>query len=105
MKEVYGRFADPRDARFADPQKRELAERLGRPPYRYTTPAEALAAALEREPDATPERVEELRLLAEKSTRSAVAFLDVTFSVQKSVTVLHTAFEAQEVAARRAGDQ
>ncbi|MQA11729.1 MAG: AAA family ATPase, partial [Pseudonocardiaceae bacterium] len=34
-----------------------------------------------------------------------VAFLDATFSVQKSVTVLHTAFEAQEVQARTAGDE
>src|SRR5690606_31752538 len=105
MKEVYGRFADPRDPRFADPETRGQADRLGRAPYRYATPSEALAAALEREPDATPERVEELRLQAEKAARSAVAFLDVTFSVQKSVTVLHTAFEAQEVAARRAGDE
>ena len=30
--------------------------------------------------------------------------MDVTFSVQKSVTVLHAAFEAQEVKARKAGD-
>ena len=29
----------------------------------------------------------------------------VTFSVQKSMTLLHTAFEAQEVAARKAGDE
>ncbi len=34
-----------------------------------------------------------------------VAFLDVTFSVQKSITVLHAAFEAQEVKARAAGDE
>ena len=34
-----------------------------------------------------------------------MAFFDVTFNVQKSVTLLHTAFEAQEVAARTAGDE
>ena len=40
-----------------------------------------------------------------KAARHNVAFFDVTFSVQKSVTLLHTAFEAQEVAARTAGDE
>src|SRR5690606_40126970 len=40
-----------------------------------------------------------------KRARRNVAFLDATFSVQKSVTVLHTAFEAQEVRARNAGDE
>ncbi|HEV7452927.1 MAG TPA: MobF family relaxase, partial [Pseudonocardiaceae bacterium] len=39
-----------------------------------------------------------------RAARSNVAFHDATFNVQKSVTVLHAAFEAQEVAARRAGD-
>ncbi|OLT21691.1 hypothetical protein BJF78_34095 [Pseudonocardia sp. CNS-139] len=34
-----------------------------------------------------------------------MAFFDLTFSVQKSVTLLHTAFEAQEVAARNGGDE
>jgi hypothetical protein len=33
-----------------------------------------------------------------------VAFLDATFSVQKSISILHTAFEAKAVAARNAGD-
>ena len=47
----------------------------------------------------------ELRTEAGKAARHNVAFFDVTFSVQKSVTLLHTAFEAQEVAARSAGDE
>ena len=37
--------------------------------------------------------------------RKNVAFLDATFSVQKSVTVLHTAFEAQEVQAASAAER
>ena len=47
----------------------------------------------------------------EETTRASyeqyarVAFFDATFSVQKSVTLIHTAFEAQEVAARNAGDE
>ena len=60
------------------------------------------AAALAVEPGADPERRAELRLEAGKKARKNVAFLDATFSVQKSVTVLHTAFEAQEVQAASA---
>ena len=33
-----------------------------------------------------------------------MAFYDLTFNVQKSITLLHTAFEAQQVAAQRAGN-
>ena len=106
MEALYTHLLDPRDARFADPMTREHADRLpGRKVYEFSSAEKAYLAALEREPDATPERREQLRLLAEKSTRQAVAFHDVTFSVQKSVTVLHTAFEAQEVAARPPGPQ
>jgi conjugative relaxase-like TrwC/TraI family protein len=45
-----------------------------------------------------------LRLEAGKNARQNVAFFDVSFSVAKSITLLHTAFEAQEVAAHRAGN-
>jgi hypothetical protein len=41
---------------------------------------------------------------AGKAARHNVAFLDMTFSVQKSVTLIHTAFEAEEVKARATGD-
>ena len=34
---------------------------------------------------------------------SAVAFVDATYSVPKSITVVHAAFEAQEVRAGRDG--
>jgi len=40
---------------------------------------------------------------AGQAARHNVAFFDITFSVAKSVTLLHTAFEAQEVAVRTAG--
>ena len=63
------------------------------------------AEALDAEPYTDPERREQLRLQAFKNERHNVAFYDVTFSVQKSVTVLHAAFEYQEVQARRAGDE
>jgi conjugative relaxase-like TrwC/TraI family protein len=41
---------------------------------------------------------------ARHTTRSAVAFIDATYSVPKSITVVHAAFEAQEVKARCEGD-
>jgi conjugative relaxase-like TrwC/TraI family protein len=105
MTALYERFLDPRDPAFRDPSKWAEASTLGHGGRRYATEEELYARLLEREPDATPERRTELRLEAGKAVRQNVAFLDATFSVQKSVTVLHTAFEAQEVAARTAGDE
>ncbi|NYD39861.1 MobF family relaxase [Actinomycetospora corticicola] len=107
MRAVYERFLDPRADGFRNPERwDELAETatLGHAGRRYPSEDELYATALEREPDASAERRAELRVEAGKATRHNVAFLDVTFSVQKSVTVLHTAFEAEEVAARAAGD-
>jgi hypothetical protein len=60
---------------------------------------------VEREPYATPERRAELHTEAGKAARHNVAFFDLAFNVQKSVTLLRTAFEAQEVAARNEGDE
>jgi conjugative relaxase-like TrwC/TraI family protein len=59
---------------------------------------------LNAEPNADAERRQELRTEAGKRARKNVAFLDATFSVQKSVSLLHTAFEAEEVKARKTGD-
>jgi conjugative relaxase-like TrwC/TraI family protein len=69
------------------------------------TAEEVYQRSLETEPYADAERREQLRLDAAKAERRNIAFMDVTFSVQKSITVLHAAFEAQEVKARRAGDE
>ncbi|MGH8879045.1 MAG: MobF family relaxase, partial [Stackebrandtia sp.] len=104
MTALYEQFIDPRDPAFRNRAEWGDAARLGHAGRRYATAEEIYAKALEFEPDAPPERREELRLEAGKRARSNVAFHDATFSVQKSVTVLHTAFEAQEVSARGAGD-
>ena len=42
---------------------------------------------------------------AGKKARKNVTFLDVTFSVQKSMTVLHASFESREVKARGAAER
>ena len=104
MRAVYERFLDPRAEGFSDPERWDEVETLGHAGRKYKTEDELYAAAREREPNATPERLAELRTEAGKSARHNVAFFDLTFNVQKSVTLVHSAFEAQEVAARRAGD-
>ncbi|WP_436493409.1 MobF family relaxase [Actinokineospora sp. HUAS TT18] len=101
MTALYERFIDPRDPGFKNPAEWDGASTLGHAGRAYLSAEELYAAALDAEPDADGERREELRLESAKRARRNVAFLDATFSVQKSVTVLHAAFEAQQVAAER----
>jgi conjugative relaxase-like TrwC/TraI family protein len=101
---LYAHFVDPRDERFRRPEEWERAARLGRPPRRFADSSDAVSAALAAEPHATPERRQQIRMSARHATRSAVAFIDATYSVPKSITVVHAAFEAQEVKARHQGD-
>lgn len=102
MTALYECFLDPRDEHFRDPSNWGEASTLGHTGRRYQSEQQLYDAALDAEPTASAERRAELWLDAGKRARKNVAFLDATFSVQKSVTVLHTAFEAQEVAAHRA---
>jgi hypothetical protein len=101
---VYAHFVDPRDENFRDPERWGEAATLGHAGRKYLTAEQIYAAALAKEPDADFERRDELRLDAAKRARHNVAFLDATFSVQKSISLVHTAFEANEVAARAARD-
>lgn len=101
MTALYERFLDPRDEHFADPSKWMDVSTLGHTGRAYKSEEQLYAEALDAEPDASPERRAELQLDAGKKARKNVAFHDATFSVQKSVTVLHTAFEAQQVRAER----
>ncbi|MGM0720967.1 MAG: MobF family relaxase [Actinomycetota bacterium] len=105
MRALYEQFLDPRDTGFRDPSQWDSVPTLGHTGRKYLSEDDLYAAALEREPDAAAERRAELRTEAGKAARHNVAFLDATFSVQKSVTLLHTAFEAREIAARQAGDE
>ncbi|WP_307799066.1 MobF family relaxase [Pseudonocardia alni] len=105
MRAVYERFLDPRDTAFGDPSQWDTAGTLGHTGRKYLSEDQIYAAALGHEPDASPERRAQLRTEAGQKARHNVAFYDATFSVQKSVTLLHTAFEAREVAARQAGDE
>ncbi|MGH3460719.1 MAG: MobF family relaxase, partial [Kribbellaceae bacterium] len=100
MTALYEHFIDPRDDAFRDPERWTDAVTLGHAGRRYRSEEEIYAAALVAEPDAGAERRAELRVEAGQRARKNVAFLDATFSVQKSITVLHAAFEAEEVRAR-----
>ncbi len=101
---LYERFLDPRDTRFGDPSQWDTASTLGHAGRNYLSEDEIYRAALEAEPDADAQRRDELRVEAGQRARHNVSYLDATFSVPKSITVLHAAFEHQEIAARRAGD-
>ncbi|WP_328321838.1 relaxase domain-containing protein [Kribbella sp. NBC_00382] len=104
MTALYERYLDPRDERFRDPALWDEADTLGHTGRAYKTEAEVYAAALAKEPGASAERRNELRAEAGRSVRNNVSFHDATFSPQKSITVLHTAFEAEEVQALGAAE-
>jgi conjugative relaxase-like TrwC/TraI family protein len=105
MQALYEHFLDPRDPAFKDPSNWERCTTLGHTGRAYKSADELYTEALSKEPWADAERREQLRLDASKTARRNVAFFDITFSVPKSFTVLHAAFEAQEVKARKAGNE
>jgi AAA domain-containing protein/TrwC relaxase len=104
LEAVFSHLVDPRDPGFRNREAWPAAAKLGKPPRKYKSPDELFAAALAREPGASRERQEELRADAKRRARSAVGYLDATFEVPKSVSVLHASYRAQEAAAKRAGD-
>jgi len=103
MEAVYARLLDPRDEATHTRERWVDARTLGRPHKHYKTSDELYRAAVEREPDATPERRAELLAYAEREARQPVAFFDMTFSPSKSITVLSVAFERAANEARAAG--
>src|SRR5438309_630336 len=95
LQAVFEHFIDPRDANFRNPEKWNEAATLGHAGRKYATAEEIYQRSVAAEPHADAERREQLRLDASKAERKNVAFFDITFSVPKSITVLHAAFEAQ----------
>ena len=104
MEALFEHFADPRDPAFKHPDLWTEASKLGHAGRAYRTADQWYDQLLDAEPYADAERREQLRLQASKKERKNIPFMDVTFSPPKSITVLHAAFEHQEVKARRAGD-
>jgi conjugative relaxase-like TrwC/TraI family protein len=100
MERLYGAFIDPRDpARTAT---------LGRAPSGFDGNNEKVSARiaglLGAEPEATPERCDQIIMQAMKEQRAAVFFFDATFSVPKSVSLLHASFQVRAEQARQADE-
>jgi hypothetical protein len=64
---------------------------IGNGPRNYKSVEERMAAALAKEPNALPERIEEIRLAVQQDSQSTCRGLDLTAGVQKSVTVAYVA--------------
>jgi len=99
MELLYGAFLDPRDP--------DAKATLGRAPSGFGGLDDKIAcrikALLAAEPDATPERRDELIMRALSERRAPVFFFDVTFSVPKSVSLLHASLQLQAQQARENG--
>src|SRR3954454_10458135 len=77
---------------------------VGRPPMQFRSIEERIEQALAEEPNALPERVDQIRAEVARAARSSDPGKDLTTSIQKSVTVAHTAAWRAEVDAARSGD-
>src|SRR4051812_11990186 len=78
--------------------------RLGRAPAFYGSIESRIEQALAKEPNALPERIEEIKAQVARSTRSTNIGMDLTYSVPKSATVAHTAAWRVEIESTRSGD-
>jgi hypothetical protein len=99
LERLYERFIDPRDP--------DQTATLGRAPATFTADRDKAEARIERllaaEPDATPERRDELVMQALQERRATVFFFDATFSVPKSVSLLHASLQVSAQQARQQG--
>jgi hypothetical protein len=93
---LYGKFVDPRDP--------SGEARLGRAPQRFRSAEEIHAALLALEPEATAERRDELLIEAKHQVRLPVQYFDVTFSVSKSISMLHASALANALQAETKND-
>jgi len=93
---LYGKFLDPRNP--------SGESRLGRSPQRFRSAEEIHATLLALEPEATAERRAELMIEAKTQVRLPVQYFDVTFSVSKSITLLHASAMANAAQAEADND-
>ena len=93
---LYGTFIDPRDPTGQT--------RLGRAPQRFRSAEEIFAVLVALEPEATAERLAQLMVEAKSQVRTPVQYFDVTFSVSKSITLLHASAMASAARAATGGD-
>jgi conjugative relaxase-like TrwC/TraI family protein len=104
MEAIYEQSLDPRNPHTHDRSMWGKSDHLGGPHREYRDKDALYQSYLAKEdPDVTPERRAELYAKAGRNARQAVAFIDATFSVQKSVSVLGVACERAASEARAAG--
>ena len=84
-------------------QDPRTGQKLGRAPGRYATFDDHLARLTAAEPHATAERLLELERQAAQATRQAPAYIDLTVSFSKSISILHASIRENERRARIAG--
>ncbi|HEV7754678.1 MAG TPA: relaxase domain-containing protein, partial [Mycobacteriales bacterium] len=104
MEALYTHLLDPLDPNSHDRATWDQAARIATL-RAYRSPAEVYATLLAANPDAGPELRAELRTQADGAARQNVAFLDLTFSAPKSVSVAAVAFDRAAVQARARGDE
>jgi len=105
MKAVYAHRLDPRDPATHDRATWGAAATLGATRQNYMTADELYDALVAANPGAGPEEREQLRVQAEGSARQSVVFIDATFGMSKSVSILVVSLKQAEIDARAAGDE
>lgn len=93
---LYGKHLDPRDPTGQ--------ARLGRAPSRFRSAEDIYEALLAAEPEATAERRAQLLIEARTLTRTPDLYWDATFSVSKSISLLHASALANAAAAAQRGE-
>lgn len=93
LQAVLGHLIDPRTG---DPIGTRLAQRR--------SAADVLADRLAQEPDALPERIEQIRVEVDRAARRAPTGYDFTLGLVKSLSVVHAAAQRAQIAATRSGD-
>ena len=104
MEAIYTRLLDPRDPAAHNRDTWDEAAILSAGHRKYRSAEEIYAELVQQHPEAGPAERAQLRSRAARSARQAVAFIDVTFSAPKSITVAGLAFERAAAEARAAGD-
>jgi conjugative relaxase-like TrwC/TraI family protein len=105
LEAVYSHLIDPRDPAVGSRSTWGEADTLGASHRRYRSADDLYKVMLADRPTASPEERSEMRSVAERNARQAIAFEDVTFSPSKSVSVLGVALERAANDARAAGDE
>lgn len=80
---------------FGELKNPDTGDYLGRAPRTYKSYEKLYKEAVAREPDATPERLREIKQECIGGERKPVAYYDLTFSPVKSVSVYHAALLAE----------